>query len=187
MPNQEPASPWIFGNSSVRVGTQGLFRPYFKTFVPPFFPTRLTAHGSPRMKNAQSIVGMQTSNNASQDITRVAWELARRQIACSAGVFFERAICLRKRHVETSRREEEMGRVPKLTLSQPRLQGFSLKKWVGKRPGDEVDTIIKSKMAATTILRTRTTFRPPKIRLHCRLGGRKHLALRLTSFRCLYC
>ena len=32
-------------------------------------------------------------------------------IACSAGVFFERAICSRKRHVETSRREEEMGRV----------------------------------------------------------------------------
>ena len=35
-------------------------------------------------------------------------------------------------------------------------------------------TVIKSKMAATTILRTRTTskrtrFRPPKIRLHCRL------------------
>ena len=32
-------------------------------------------------------------------------------LACSAGVFFERAICSRKRHVETSRREEEMGRV----------------------------------------------------------------------------
>ena len=31
-------------------------------------------------------------------------------IACSAGVFFERAICSRKCHVETSRREEEMGR-----------------------------------------------------------------------------
>ena len=29
-------------------------------------------------------------------------------VACSAGVFFERAICSRKRHVETSRREEEM-------------------------------------------------------------------------------
>ena len=36
MPNQEPASVWMFGNSSVRVGTQGLFRPYLKTFVPPF-------------------------------------------------------------------------------------------------------------------------------------------------------
>ena len=36
MPNQEPASAWIFGNSSVRVGTQGLFCPYLKTFVPPF-------------------------------------------------------------------------------------------------------------------------------------------------------
>ena len=30
-------------------------------------------------------------------------------------------------------------------------------------------TVIKSKMAATTILRTRTRFRLPKIRLHCRL------------------
>ena len=44
-------------------------------------------------------------------------------VACSAGVFFERAICSRKRHVETSRREEEKGRVttvnynPNLPLS----------------------------------------------------------------------
>ena len=30
-------------------------------------------------------------------------------------------------------------------------------------------TVIKSKMVATTILRTRTRFRPPKIRPHCRL------------------
>ena len=30
-------------------------------------------------------------------------------------------------------------------------------------------TVIKSKMAATTILRTRTRLRSPKIRLHCRL------------------
>ena len=49
MPNQERASAWMFGNSSVRVGTQGLFRLYLKTFVPPFLPTRLTAPGSPRM------------------------------------------------------------------------------------------------------------------------------------------
>ena len=32
-------------------------------------------------------------------------------MACSAGVFSERAICSRKHHVETSQREEEMGRV----------------------------------------------------------------------------
>ena len=48
-PNQEPASAWIFGNSSVRIGTQGLFHPYLKTLVLPFLPTRLTAPGSPRM------------------------------------------------------------------------------------------------------------------------------------------
>ena len=53
VPNQKPASAWIIGNSSVRVGTQGLFRPYLKTFVPPFFPTRLTAPGSPRMMRAK--------------------------------------------------------------------------------------------------------------------------------------
>ena len=47
VPNQEPASAWIFGNGSVRVGTQGLFRAYLKTFVAPFLPTRLTAPGSP--------------------------------------------------------------------------------------------------------------------------------------------
>ena len=34
------------------------------------------------------------------------------RVACSAGVFFERAVCPRKRHVETSRREEEMGHPP---------------------------------------------------------------------------
>ena len=51
VPNQEPASARIFGNSSVRVGTQGLFRPYLKTFVPPFLPIRPTAPGSPRMES----------------------------------------------------------------------------------------------------------------------------------------
>ena len=38
-------------------------------------------------------------------------DLAKFAVACIAGVFFERAICSRKGHVETSRREEEMGRV----------------------------------------------------------------------------
>ena len=32
-------------------------------------------------------------------------------VACSVGVFFDRAICSRKRHVETSRKEEKMGQV----------------------------------------------------------------------------
>ena len=41
VPNQGPASSWIFGNGPVRVGTQGLFRPYLKTFFPPFLPTPL--------------------------------------------------------------------------------------------------------------------------------------------------
>ena len=78
-------------------------------------------------------------------------------LACSAGVFFfKRAICSRKRHVETSRREEEMGR--------PRTyrKGYYFY-------SPQTSTVIKSKMAATTILRTRTRFRPPNISLHCRL------------------
>ena len=50
MPNQEPASAWIFRNGPVRVGTQGLFRPYLKTLVPPFLPSWLTAPESPRMR-----------------------------------------------------------------------------------------------------------------------------------------
>ena len=37
--------------------------------------------------------------------------VGRNDLACSAGVFFGCAICSRKRHVETSRREEEMGQV----------------------------------------------------------------------------
>ena len=49
MPNQEPAFTWPFGNGPVRVGTQGLFRLFLKTFVAPFLPARLTAPGSPRM------------------------------------------------------------------------------------------------------------------------------------------
>ena len=107
--------------------------------------------------------------------------------ACSAGVFFERAICLRKRHVETSRREEEMGRVkgsgareektPYFFFSPPLPLPLSFFRPRTYRKGCEgyyfyspqSSTFIKSKMAATTILRTRTMVRPPKIRLHCRL------------------
>ena len=33
----------------MRVSTQGLFRPYLKTFIAPPLPTRLTTPGSPRM------------------------------------------------------------------------------------------------------------------------------------------
>ena len=44
-----------------------------------------------------------------EDLRYVTYLLT--NLACSAGVFFERAICSRKRQIETSRREEEMGRV----------------------------------------------------------------------------
>ena len=56
-----------------------------------------------------------------------------------------KCFCSRKRHVETFRREEEYFH------------------------SSQSSTVLKSKMAAITILRTRTMFRPPKIRLHCKL------------------
>ena len=75
-------------------------------------------------------------------------------LACSAGVFFEPSICSRKRHVETSRREEEVGRTYR--------KGYYFY-------SPQSSTVMRSKLAATTILRTRTRFRPPNIRLLCRL------------------
>ena len=100
-------------------------------------------------------------------------------VACSAGVFFERAICSRKRHVEISRREEEMGRVKGSgegagRVFSPHPSPLSFFRPRTYRKGyyfysPQSSTVIKSKMAATTILRTRKRFRPPKIRLHCRL------------------
>ena len=43
-------SAWPIGNSLVRVGTQGLFRPLVQTiFAAPFLPTRVTASCSPKM------------------------------------------------------------------------------------------------------------------------------------------
>ena len=49
-------------------------------------------------------------------------------------------------------------------------------------------TVIKSEMVASTILRTRTRFRPPKIRLHCRLDLDKaaHGGLTRALKYCLY-
>ena len=88
-------------------------------------------------------------------------------LACSAGVFFERAICSRKRHVETSRREEEMGRVKGSGEGARREKRKRLHYFYSPQSS----TVIKSQMAATTILCTRTRFRPPKIRLHCRLSS----------------
>ena len=44
-------------------------------------------------------------------------------------------------------------------------------------------TVIKSKMVATTILRTRTRFCPPTIRLHCRLGSGRRYALTILKLQ----
>ena len=110
------------------------------------------------------------------------------ELACSAGVFFERAICSRKCHVETSRREEEIGRVKGSGEGKGREKGkrriffsplpcpspLSFFRHRTYRKGyyfysPQSSTVIKSKMAATTTLRTRTRFCPPKIPLHCKL------------------
>ena len=93
-------------------------------------------------------------------------------LACRPGVFFERAICSRKRHVETSRREEEMGRVKgsgegagreKSIFFLPSPSPLSFFRPRTYRKGyyfysPQSSTVIKSKMAATTISRTRQGF-----------------------------
>ena len=42
------------GNFQFDILYPGALSPYFKTFVAPFLPTRLTAPGSPRMKQQQT-------------------------------------------------------------------------------------------------------------------------------------
>ena len=125
-------------------------------------------------------------------------------VACSAGVFFGRAICLRKRHVETSRIEEEMGRVKgsgegagrekrkRRIFFLPSPSPLSFFRPRTYRKGyyfysPQSSTVIKSKMAATTILRTQTRFRPPKIRLHCGLSSLPNVASTLISLFVDHC
>ena len=67
---------------------------------------------------------------------------ARTDVASSGGVFFERAICSRERHVQTFRREEEVGRV---NFYSP-----------------QSSAVIKSKMAATTYYEHEQGFAHPK-------------------------
>ena len=101
-------------------------------------------------------------------------------LACSAGVFFERAICSRKHYVEASRRERRWGeskgvgreKRKRCTFFLPSPLSFFRPRTYRKGYhfySPQSSTVIKSMMVATTILRTRTRFRPPKIRLHCRL------------------
>ena len=68
-------------------------------------------------------------------------------VACSASVFFECAMLKLPFRPRTYRRNR---------------RGYYFY-------SPQSSTFIKSKMAATTILQTRTRFHPPKIRLHCRL------------------
>ena len=48
-----------------------LFRPYLKTFVPPFLPTRLTAPGSPKMNQAEWIEHNSCSGFEKQNSSRL--------------------------------------------------------------------------------------------------------------------
>ena len=65
-------------------------------------------------------------------------------------------------------RESDMLKLPEERRRWGESKGApSLKGYYFYSP--QSSTVIKSKMAATTILRTRTRFFPPKIRLQCRL------------------
>ena len=65
-------------------------------------------------------------------------------------------------------RESDMLKLPEERRRWGESKGApSLKGYYFYSP--QSSTVIKSKMAATTILRTRTRFCPPKIRLQCRL------------------
>ena len=68
--------------------------------------TRITIKNWPKPETAH-----EKSLASRIDLTQTGCRSWPWMLACSAGVFFERAICSRNRHVETSRREEEMGRV----------------------------------------------------------------------------
>ena len=78
-----------------------------------------------------------------------------KKLACSAGVLFGSA--------NDFVRESAMLKPKRGGNESPRTypQGYYFY-------SPQSSTVIKSKMAATTV-RTRTRFRPPKIRLHCRL------------------
>ena len=76
---------------------------------------------------------------------------------------FDRAICSRKRHFPKwegngASQKERAGGGESYYFYSP-----------------QSSSVIKSKMAATTTLRTRTRFHPPKIRLHCRLWALRPL------------
>ena len=104
-------------------------------------------------------------------------------LACSAGVFFGCANVFARESAMLKLPEERRkwgeskgagrGRGERRENSPSPLSFFRPRTY---RKGyyfysPQSSTVIKSKMAATTILRTRTRFRPPKIRLHCRLHG----------------
>ena len=75
----------------------------YKAFILPHFYYCSSVWHFCGARNADKV------DNLHKRILRFILEDYSSPLACSAGVFFERAICSRKRHVETSRREEEMG------------------------------------------------------------------------------
>ena len=104
---------------------------------------------------------------------------SRTSLQCRRFLRARKCFCSRKPRVETFRREKEMGRVKgsgegavfflpfpfPLSFFRPRTHP---KGYYFYSP--QSSTVIKSKMAATTI-RTRTRFRPAKIRLHDHTAG----------------
>ena len=82
----------------MRIGTQGLFHPYLKTFVPPLLPTRLTAPGSPRM-GALSPVLENFRPAFSPDPTDCPW--VSEEGSRLATIQGDRTLVSSSRHVET--------------------------------------------------------------------------------------
>ena len=147
----------------MRVGTQALFRLCLKTFVAPFLSARPTAPGSLWM-HSQPLQFQKTDGNG---INSIDLQLIDRHQSTSLCCTNQE---LRLPAYGVSQKNNRAG-VFFSPLPLP-LSFFCPRTY---RKGyyfysPQSSTVIKSKIAATTILRTRTRFRPPKIRLHCRLG-----------------
>ena len=148
----------------MRVGTQALFRLCLKAFVAPFLSARQTAPGSLWM-HSQPLQFQKTDGNG---INSIDLQLIDRHQSTS--------LCRTNQELllpayGVSQKNNDIGQAY-FFLPSPSPLSFFCPHTYRKSYyfcSAQSSTVIKSKMVATTILRTRTRFRPPKIRLHCRL------------------
>ena len=154
VPNLVPWSIFIVGSSASSLtsfsGSDCSSKPH-----PPNLPLWVSIVGYLEWWEAGTIlfrvVTQQCFSLPKKETPRAQTRLVKIQVACSAGVLSSGQ---NARERATSRSEEEMGRTNRKSYHFYSPQSSS---------------VIKSKMAATTTLRTRTRFHPLKIRLHCRL------------------